>query len=198
MKKRILCVILSIAAICSMFGFSATQAWFNAGENKYQVFTAGNLTYVVAGELGVSDGEVILPGTDVAPGGLTVTNKSSIDSNLRIQILCTYTDENKNTITKKYTGNEATDFMSVEFASDSTAKWVAGDDGYIYFYSDFANKNQRIEAKEDAEIPFISHLVFSGPNVDSSFSGKTVTVKVIFESKQADFIEWANIGSISS
>ncbi len=204
MKKRIICMILSLVAVFSFFGFESTQAWFAAGEDKQQILAAGDLKFEVIGELNQSttEGEVqkVLPGDKVTPeGGIKITNKSNIDSNLRVKVAFTYSDENG--VHEEFFTGATTDYIKVEFANENN-NW-ASKGNYYYYYSDPANDDMRIPAVtgaegENNEIPFITAIEFNGEKITEDFQGTVASVTVMLESKQADYVTWENLGSIGT
>ncbi len=203
MKKRIICMILSLAAVFSFFGFEATKAWFSAGDKKIQTLAAGDLSYTVEGELKAPDGRKVLPGDVVTPeGGLKVTNESNIDSNLRVRIALSYTDADGKAYDQFFTGSDD-DYIKVTFANEN---WVLNGD-YFYYYPGGKSETDTIDSEsaripaateENNVIPFISSIEFSGEKIDDHtiFSGKVITLTVTFQSKQADYVNWTNLGTI--
>lgn len=197
MKKRIICMILSLVAVFSFFGFEATQTWFSAGENKVQTLAAGDLKFTVEGELKGGD-QKVLPGDDVTPeDGIKIKNESNIDSNLRVKVYFTYTDAEGTVHKVPFKNNKDDDYISVEFASENWA--LSGD--YYYYYTDVVKGDLRIPAVTGAElenndIPFISSIQFSGEKITQDFQGTEASVTVELQSKQADYVTWTELGTI--
>lgn len=122
MKKRILCVILSLAAVFSLIGFNATQAWFGSGENKSMKLSSGDLDFTVEGDLKLKDENVlVLPGEELELAqAIVITNLSTIDTELRVSVECTYDGSTEV-------------FKWIEFVNDGGSSWEVGDDGFIYY-----------------------------------------------------------------
>lgn len=220
MKKRILCAILSLVAVFSIVGFKATQAWFSGGEMKGQVLKSGNLNFTASGDLALEDPTaLVLPGETLKlKEAIVITNTSTIDTELRIRVECTYDGQTES-------------FPWVEFVNDGDSKWyVDGDTGYIYYCPNGKNNsNRRIPApnipetttvKEtttledeattlegetttdgvavidfdnpaENEIPLAGTIKISG-KVPTELNGKRMTIRFVLEAKQADFMEWQN------
>lgn len=219
MKKRILCVILSLAAVFSLVGFHSTQAWFSSGKNKSQVLKSGGLNFTATGDLALAEDEkdLILPGAELTlKEAISITNNSTIDSELRIRVECTYDGKTES-------------FPYIEFVNDGDSKWLVDEeDGYIYYCPNgIENTDRRIPAPEiqetttvveitttqdaqegettetttdgaaavdfenpaENEIPFAGTIRISG-NVPIDLQNKEMTIKFILEAKQADFVEW--------
>ena len=143
MKKRILCAILSLAAVFSLIGFNATQAWFSEGENKSMELKSGNLDFTATGKVSLEDENIdILPGATLnLAEAIVITNNSSIDTELRILVDCSYEAEE---------GEEALEWDSswIEFVFDGNGSDWVQEGEFIYYRPD---GNGRIPAVEIAE-----------------------------------------------
>lgn len=122
MKKRIICVILSLAAVFSLVGFHATEAWFGSGENKSMQLSSGDLNFTVEGDLKLKDeNALVLPGAELELAqAIVITNLSTIDTELRVSVECTYDGSTEV-------------FKWIEFVNDGNSQWVVGEDGFIYY-----------------------------------------------------------------
>ena len=141
MKKRILCVILSLAAVFSLIGFNATQAWFGSGENKSMKLSSGDLDFTVEGDLKLKDENVlVLPGEELELAqAIVITNLSTIDTELRVSVECTYDGSTEV-------------FKWIEFVNEGDSQWVVGEDGYIYYTpKKVAGDDRRIPATKGKE-----------------------------------------------
>lgn len=219
MKKRIICVILSLAAVFSLVGFHATETWFGSGENKSMQLSSGNLDFTVEGDLKLKDeNALVLPGEELELAqAIVITNLSTIDTELRVRVECTYEGSTES-------------FKWIEFVNDNNSKWVVDpDDGCIY-YTPGPNGNRRIpgieipetttvvetttdggavvedEATEtttettsrvyaDNEIPLGGIIKISG-DVPIDLQGKALKLNFVIEAKQADFVEWSHFTSV--
>lgn len=134
MKKRIICAILSLAAVFSLVGFKATQAWFNSGENKALELRAGKIAYTATGNVTLKETNVdILPGTELEfEEAIKIFNSSSIDTELRIKVNCTY----NGTVKAKW------DNSWIEFITEENGGWEQ--EGEFIYYR--PNGNDRIPA----------------------------------------------------
>ena len=224
MKKRILCAILSLVAVFSIVGFKATQTWFSGGEMKGQVLKSGSLNFTASGDLELKNpSALVLPGETLElKEAIVITNTSTIDTELRIRVECTYDGQTES-------------FPWIEFVNDGDSKWyVDGDSGYIYYCPNGKNnENRRIPAPElpetttvketttiaettvegettvevetttdggaviDFENPADNEIPLAGTikisgKVPVELQGKDMTIRFILEAKQADFMEWQN------
>ncbi len=205
MKKRILCVILSLAAVFSLFGFNATEAWFSQGKNKSMVLNSGKLVFE-ADNLSTSVSGEYLPGDVVklsnSSEGIKIKNNSSIETELRIKIDCEYAvkDDNGEPVTGEDGKNVIEKKQWVNFSfSEGTNNWkiVTGEDGITYLY--YCPKGDASSAAPDYRIPamtteqvinFNNDLIISG-EVSNDMIDKELTFKIYIQAKQADFVEWS-------
>ena len=200
MKKRILCAILSLAAVLSLMGFHATEAWFSGGENKTMVLNSGYFDYEAEGLAFEINGEY-LPGdtVDLASGesGITITNNSQIETELRIKIDCEYISEDAD-------GNEVKEKADyLEFSLPEAEKyWKAvTEEGVTYLYycpKGDASKDApdyRIAATNTAKtIALSSNLIVSG-EVPVEMTDKEMDFTVTIQAKQADIMKWTDFVS---
>ncbi|MBQ7956468.1 MAG: hypothetical protein IJ279_00400 [Clostridia bacterium] len=215
MKKRILCVILSLAAVFSLAGFHATETWFGSGENKSMKLSSGDLDFVTSDDLKLKDeSALVLPGEELELAkAIVITNYSTIETELRVRVECTYDGSTEV-------------FKWIEFVNEGDSEWEVGEDGFIYYAP---GGNRRIPATEgkptetttvaettteagtdvgettetttdgvaavdyenpaENEIPLGGKIKISG-DVPIKLQGKNLKLKFIIEAKQADFVEW--------
>ena len=132
---------------------------------------------------------------------LTMYNSSTIDTQVRVKIEYTsYAGGTaKNTV---YSGSESDD-LAVEFANSS--EWLPFDngmDGCCYYYvgpnygsSTLKDLNNVYNVKPDVASLDIINKVYYKSDIDTGlYSGNEVTVNVIFEAKQADYVGWSTLG----
>lgn len=222
MKKRIICVILSLAAVFSLVGFHATETWFGSGENKSMQLSSGNLDFTVEGDLKLkNENALVLPGEELELAqAIVITNLSTIDTELRVRVECTYEGSTES-------------FKWIEFVNDNNSNWeVDPDDGCIYYAPDGNRRIPGVEIEEttvpetttaaetttdsgavvedeapetttettsrvyaDNEIPLGGIIKISG-DVPIDLQGKELQLKFVIEAKQADFVEWEYFTSV--
>ncbi len=145
MKKRILCAILSLAAVFSLIGFNATEAWFSDGKNKKMILKSGNMDYVADGNISLKEtNPEILPGKELELAeAIVITNNSSIDTELRIVVECKYEGSETNVQWK----NEW-----IEFVLDGNEAWEQDeDDGFMYYRPNGNSVIPGVEISETSE-----------------------------------------------
>lgn len=164
MKKRILCAILSLVAVFSIVGFEATQTWFSGGEMKGQVLKSGSLNFTASGDLALKDeNALVLPGETLElKEAIVITNTSTIDTELRIRVECTYDGQ-----------TEA--FPWIEFVNSGDSKWYVDEEsGYIYYCPNGTNteEGRRIPAPEIPETTTVETTTVAETTVEG---GETTT-----------------------
>ena len=211
MKNRIICLILCLVIIFGFASFSQTGAWFSSGTAKHQYLSSGKINYLLTGELESSDEGDVLPGMELVSTALMLENYSSISSQLRINILYSYYGSDGTFIqNEKYDNADEDSVLSVTLDSN----WIKDSEDGCYYYKSKnyiipARSDEDIEAYEagetvihdntapDSVISLISSLKFDGEKTTIANSGKTVSVKILVESKQANYVTWTELGSIT-
>ena len=190
-KKRLLCILLSLTAVFSMFFIKDSAAWidtetgaplgqhilvkklnfeFNGRLGSYLYYTEDGEQYVISDQNFIFDNE----------GKITGINYSSVDTQVRFRVIYD-TPSAQNVV---YSADASEDLL-VEYDSSWTY-----DDGY--FYRDF----NAILGNEEFNI--INNICYNGENITKEeylpevngrtnpFSGK---ITIEFQAKQKDFVE---------
>ncbi len=219
MKNKIICLVLSLVLIGGLVGANGAYAWFvsttggtSGSSSAEHSFTTGNIGYTLIGDLDYyEDTETIIPEEELLVP-LTEENKltsdencrmylkntSAVDSQLRIKIVYSYGD-----VTENIYDGASTSPLTVDF---SKANGWTYDNGYFY-YGNFDSENQRsdviaaFDITQDGatpeNIPLFSSIRYSGENTENDkIAGKELTVKVIFEARQSEYVNWIDVGTI--
>ena len=127
-----------------------------------------------------------------------IESTSSIASQLRIKIVYGYGDE-----AEAVFDNSDTSPLTVELTDTSLWEYK---DGYLYYGTyDAATKSSAVIPAYDATeegaastvIPLFNSIRYSGENTESiMISGKALAVKVIFEARQSEYVDWETVGTI--
>ncbi len=223
MKNKIICLVLSLVLVGGLVGANGAYAWFvsssggaSGGAGAQHLFTTGNVGYTLVGDLAYPEGaETIIPEDELLVNladeeklasdencKMYLSNTSSVDSQLRIKIVYDYGDVRENVYTS---AADAKSPLTVEFADGAT--WTF-DNGYFYYgtYDSEKKSSSVISAyvipedgteSEPEVIPLFNSIRYSGENTESSaISGKTLNVKVIFEARQSEYVDWVDVGTI--
>ncbi len=218
MKNKIICLVLSLVLIGSLVGANGAYAWFvtssggaSGSAGAEHRFTTGNIGYTLFGDLYDSDEtKKIIPeqellvalsdGDKLADENcrMYLKSTSSVDSQLRIRILYDYGVDSD-----KVYGGEQDSPLTVEFCDASG--WVYSN-GYFYYgsYDADSDSSTVIPAydvtEEGATPPVITlfdSIRYSGENTENNeISGKALDVKIIFEARQSEYVNWTDVGTI--
>ena len=216
MKKRILTLIASLIVVFGLFASQGSNAWFVTAVKRAQNITIGAVNYSSGEAFSLDTLEEdyygrprIYPGQNLvvvngSESSLTMFNSSTIDTQVRVKIEYTsYESGEAKTVT--YKGDESEDF-EVEFAEPS--QWKLFDNGmdgaYFYYVGKDFGSAELTKADDSAVItPDVASLdiirsVNYKSDIDTSlYSGNEVTVNIIFEAKQADYVQWSSLGQYS-
>lgn len=226
MKNKIICLVLSVALLVGLAAANGAYAWFTlssggslGGVGGKHSFATGNVGYILTGDFSSDfDGTEIVPedellssfdseknAVDIAKISeypdckMFIESTSSIDTQLRIKVVYGYGDKAEVDF-----DNSENSPLTVEF-TDPTLWSYNG--GYLYYGNyDEATKSSTVIPAFDASkegtsptvIPLFNSIRYSGENTESSMiSGKeNLKVKVIFEARQSDFVDWSQVGTI--
>lgn len=221
MKNKIICLVLSVVLLVGLAGANGAYAWFTlssggslGGVGGKHSFSTGNVGYVLTGDfssefdsskivpedeliavLSAENSEKVSSYTDCK---MFIENTSPINTQLRIKVVYGYGDEAEVAF-----DNSETSPLTVEFTDSSLWSYNSG---YLYYgtFDETTQSSAVIPAfdatEEDAAptvIPLFNSIRYSGENTESSMiSGKTLNVKVIFEARQSDYVDWTQVGTI--
>lgn len=221
MKNKIICLVLSVVLLVGLAAANGAYAWFTlsaggslGGAGGKHSFSTGNVGYVLTGDfssefdsskivpedeliavLSAENSEKVSSYTDCK---MFIENTSPIDTQLRIKVVYGYGDE-----TEVAFDNSETSPLTVDFTDSSLWSYNGG---YLY-YGAFDEESQSsavipafdatAEGATPTVIPLFNSIRYSGENTQSEMiSGKTLHVKVIFEARQSEFVDWTQVGTI--
>lgn len=196
-KYKTLILLLILCMVVCIFA-GTTYAWFVKVKRTGAVyFKTGEVEYAIS-DNGfknnmISNQDVIIPGQELVLAGKTVsvTNKSSISSGLRVFVTVTVNGE-KYTVT-----DDQTDYVVAMFDSGWQFNSV---DGCWYMYD---GENEKMFIKNDTadasyEIPLFTSLKLNGNKFGNSVSAKNVYVTIAFQGKQYDYAKWSELETIAT
>jgi hypothetical protein len=225
MKNKIICLVLSVALLVGLAAANGAYAWFTlssggslGGVGGKHSFATGNVGYILTGDFSSDfDGTKIVPedellasfdseqnAVDIAKISeypdckMFVESTSSINTQLRIKVVYGYGDKAEVAF-----DNSETSPLTVELTNPTLWSYNGG---YLYYGAfDEAKQSSAVipafdvtaEGATPTVIPLFNSIHYSGENTESSMiSGKTLNVKVIFEARQSDFVDWTQVGTI--
>lgn len=211
MKKRIAALIASLAVVIGVMMSQGSGAWFVTAVKRAQNISIAVMTYDSETEtLGTLEEDYygkpcIFPGQNLVllndkDATITMNNNSSIDTQIRVKIEYTsYSSGSAKTVV--YSGSEDED-LSVEFANPG--QWLSynnGMDGTYFYYvgPDFGSSvltdtdNVYSISPAVPSVDIIKGVSYKEDIDTSVYSGSEVTVNIIFEAKQADYVGWSTL-----
>ncbi len=209
MKKRITALIASLAVVIGLMASQGSGAWFVTAVKRAQNINIAVVNFDSEAELlGTMEEDYygkacIYPGQNLVllnekDATLTMNNNSSIDTQIRVRIEYTsYKSGSAKTVV--YSASEDDD-LQVEFANPG--QWLPYNNGmddtcFYYVGPDYGAKtltdtdNVYSIRPDVASVDIIKGVCYKEDINTGSYSGNEVTVNIIFEAKQADYVGWS-------
>lgn len=225
MKKKKAIVLILLAALLCVVLVGLSLGWFNPAQTEPMQLKVGKLNFKLNGITELTGGysatdtsgntvEYIVPGENLLKNGIQAYNTSSVKTNVRVKI--TYKDFADGTV-KTYAGDSG-ELLKASFAgnweynsSDNYWHYKPGIDETAYVVAPYETPEPETDGEgepiiteppenEGDVINILSHLAYASSIViGDNHGGKTADIKITFEAKQADHVEWSalqmNIGS---
>lgn len=213
MIKRIIAVVASLAVVLGLMASQSSYAWFVTSVKRAQRITIGVVSFDSSSAVSLDTLEedfygkaCIYPGQNLVmlegdEASLSMFNSSTVDSQIRVRIEYTSFADGvaKNMI---YSGSEKDDLEVVFANPECWLPYNNGMDGTCFYYvgPDYA-KSELADLKDVytitpdvSDVEIIESICYK-ESVDANlYSGNEVTVNVIFEAKQADYVAWTSLG----
>ncbi len=216
MKKRIIALVTSLAVILGLLASQSSYAWFVTAVKRAQRITIGVVSFDSSSAVSLDTLEQDFYGNDcIYPGQnlvnlngdeayLSMYNSSTINTQIRVRIEYTsFADGVAKQV--NYSASDSED-LQVEFAYPD--QWLPYDDGmdgccFYYVGPDFEKgtltdiNDVFVVTPDIADVSIIKSICYKNTINANLYSGNEVKVNVIFEAKQADFVNWSNLGEYS-
>lgn len=213
MTKRIIALIASLAVVLGLMTSQSSYAWFVTAVKRAQRITIGVVSYDSSAAVSLDTLEedfygnaCIYPGQNLVrlegnDASISMYNSSTVDSQIRVRIEYTsFADGAAKNIV--YSGGEDDD---LEVIFSNPEQWLPYDnelDGTCYYYvgpnyekSALSDTNDVYTITPDIpEVEIIESIRYKETIDANLYSGNEVTVNVIFEAKQADYVGWSSLG----
>ena len=195
-KKTKLALLVVLLAVVAFAGVKITSAWLTDtnGDNGTKVeLTVGKVDYEMS--LTNNENSLIVPGDNLI-SAISVTNKSTVKSQFRMKI------EYSVKKTTDLSTPKLTELTALSATSDTdvlvgqitglTYNNTINNKGYWYFGGTTGEVAATNGSGVTLEIPNFS-LSLNGKVADNSYVGAIVTIKITFEAKQHDNVEWKDV-----
>ncbi|MDP2424729.1 MAG: hypothetical protein Q8M70_00010 [bacterium] len=182
-------LLLSVFIIGITFGWFAKAVVIPKGQ-----ISIGEITYVLEGEL-INANVIIVPGLELVTEPFTLTNLSSIDTQVRVKINYLAFVRNGlsvDTLELSYLGNSS-DFISVNFGSNFSRI------GNYWYYSADPEVDgfDYILPAESGSFSLFSSIMYDGTLTGIDFAGQNIHFTIIIEVKQARNVTWTELANIN-
>lgn len=188
LKKKI--ILLSGAIVVLLAGLVATTlAWLTDTKTSSINFVMGDVNYEC--QFNINSDSIVVPGQPLFNAdAITITNKSTVATNVRVKIA----------VTEKDKTDLITDIVEITF--DENSDWV--NDGDYWYYkgkpTSLTDDSANISAVTDPSVGdvlnFNVNMTFDGSKVGNDYSGKSYTITIVVEGKQAEYVLWENMANI--
>lgn len=180
MKRNILGIILSFLAISTTLVVVVFALLVDKKNTPKITFKSGKVVYTLEGS---SASGLVVPGQNLISEAFTLTNQSTIDSQLRFKILIVLNDEtlelSDERVINDITANIGSDF---EFNND---------DQYYYF----GGTSGVVSKTNHTPFTIVSEVILDGAFVKNEYADKIVKISFVFEAKQSDHVTWDVLGT---
>ena len=194
-RKNLLLVVLLLVVVA--VATASTYAWLTAtGSSGDLNYTVGDVSYSVNSTL--TSTEKIVPGQQL--GNFTITNNSNVLTNVRVKFTVAVSNV-QNGANTDWSVGEDEDNDELLLTQTST-KWDLVKDGsnYYYYYggvgSSSSNGDEDISVDTTTLDEIFNTLVINGKLIGNNYSGATVKITITFQAKQAEYVDWSEMGSI--
>ncbi|MBQ8784212.1 MAG: hypothetical protein IJZ57_10640 [Clostridia bacterium] len=213
MTKRIIALIASLAVILGLMTSQSSYAWFVTSVKRAQKMTIGVVSYDSSAAVSLDTLEedfygnaCIYPGQNLVmlegdDASISMYNSSTVDSQIRVRVEYTsFASGNaKNVI---YSGSEDEDLEVIFSNPEQWLPYNNGMDGTCYYYVGPDYNRSALTDVDDvytitpdiADVEIIESIRYKETIDANLYSGNEVTVNVIFEAKQADYVGWSSLG----
>lgn len=175
--KFTILIILLLAMIGLTSGFIA--AWLTDTKTTPQTtFTVGDVEFTWNGAT-IPTTAPIVPGQNLIATPYYLANTSTVDSELRVQIIATYTLAGE---------TESEDAIHLFSNLSLMSGWNYDSDDLKWYYSSTI-------APTDTTVNVIDKLILDGWQVGNSFSKAELKIQFVFEAKQKDYVTWEELGT---
>ena len=197
-KKSLLILLVGVLALLVVTGIGTTYAWLtDQGESSTISYEVGDVSYQIAITKAENAGDIVVPGQSLTD--ISIKNKSNIITQLRVQMTVKCGDETWTVGEYSADPLNKTDHILITKGTG----WTSLTGGY-YYYGDAdstkaaANIPVSTDITNGVEIADLwTKLEINGWKVGNTYSGKTITVILKFQAKQAEYVTWADMGSVS-
>lgn len=191
-KKLIGLFLIMLVALVLVTTYTIS-AWLTDTDTTGETsFTIGQVVYQWKGALiEVAEGEHVVPGQELVEEEFILNNASTVSSELRFKFTSTINAVPEITDAREY----------LLTAFDEDWYYNASDD-YYYYRGDITpvTEDEVVKYKisaDNQELSVLTSLKLDGSKVGNEFRLLNLTIEMVFEAKQSDFVTWQQLGTIN-
>ncbi len=192
-NKKMIGLFLIVLAALVLITTYTISAWLTDTKTTGKTtFTIGQVVYTWSGSLKEFDeNEHIVPGQELVDEPFALTNDSTVSSELRFKFTSTINADPEITDAREY----------LLTAFDEDWYYNASDD-YYYYRGDITPVTEdevekyKISA-DNQELSVLTSLKLDGSKVGNEFRLLNLTIEMVFEAKQSDYVTWQQLGTIN-
>ena len=192
-NKKMIGLFLIVLAALVLITTYTISAWLTDTKTTGETtFTIGKVVYTWSGSLiEVEENEHIVPGQELVKEEFILTNASTVSSELRFKFTSTINAVPEITDAREY----------LLTAFDEDWYYNASDD-YYYYRGDITpvTEDEVVKYKisaDNQELSVLTSLKLDGSKVGNEFRLLNLTIEMVFEAKQSDYVTWQQLGTIN-
>lgn len=208
MKKKGKLIAIFLTFLLTAIAFAtASYAWIIRSHNSGNIiFVTGEVKYELVGELKEED--LKIPKQELVEKPFKLTNNSTIETELRIEIKYQFSTDGKIDASKwiLFDGdsvnkdNNNTSLVIGVLSKDTKFVWNyntvdTGEDKNYYWYLSY--KDSETIPPETLKIPVMKSLYINGNASGNENATKHLIVHITFQAKQQKYVPWDKIGAIT-
>ena len=192
-NKKIVFLSLGLLLIVTTLVISISAWLTDVDETPDTTFTIGDVEYTIVGDF-IADG-IVVPGQELIDGNLSLTNSSTVTSELRVRVIVT----RKEGLADAAVVADLSSILTTDGSSGGNFVFAPGWEKHLsetnaWYYKPSGNP---VIPNSGQSITVLSTLKFDGSKVGNSFSNNVFTIKFIFEAKQAEHVTWSELATYS-
>ena len=191
-NKKMIGLFLIVLAALVLITTYTISAWLTDTETTGETtFTIGKVVYTWSGSLKeFEENEHIVPGQELVYEPFALTNASTVSSELRFKFT--------STIDASPEIDDARGYLLTVF--DGNWYYDVSDD-YYYYRGDISPVTEDEVEKykipaNNQKLSVLTSLKLDGSKVGNDFRLLELTIEMVFEAKQSDYVTWQQLGTI--
>ena len=191
-RSKLIVLIVSLVVVLSAATYGITSAWLTDTANKTETFTMGDVSYTLNGAL-IANTNPIVPGQNLVGTTFSVTNASTVVSQLRIKIeYSTVASGGAVTTGVVYTGAAGGNGIVTDI-NTVPGTWTYSSD--FWYLGSTADTTMAVST---ATSTMFTTLSYNGALTGNDYQAATgLVITITFQAKQDQYVEWTDMGSIN-